>query len=288
MPTPPSCLPDWLAVEYEPRTWFGVLFTVLGIAGSGVMMGQSVAEFVAEPINTEVELEPTRGSAYTLTLRCTNALGCSIDHKYDDPDCAAEVNAGTVTLSTLETAEVQLCGSPVWGDGVRVSVPLGLVTGALVAPVEYTLNDNDYAGLPYSAPIADAATGKAAAVSLGRTREEDTVKDESTTYWQAVAAGSSNVNCAPLPAVPVGVAVPAALCYLLTIDPLTTKLTRKRAFTPIALLEAWGGAYGFVFGLIGTLFFWIGGLCSCCGMLRGAAKPGGAEIEVGGAGNQRM
>ena len=48
-----------------------------------------------------------------------------------------------------------------------------------------------------------------------------------------------------------------ALCYQLRLQPTVTEISHERAMTWLSMLDAWGGAYGFVFGLIGMGLFWL-------------------------------
>ena len=48
------------------------------------------------------------------------------------------------------------------------------------------------------------------------------------------------------------------------------------------LLESWGGAFGLVFGLIGTILYWVERdiILSCCKSGEGGEGKNGADIEL--------
>ena len=48
-----------------------------------------------------------------------------------------------------------------------------------------------------------------------------------------------------------------SLCYVLRLESTATEITQHRSFTLMNLFNEWGGAYGFVFGAIGLLLFWV-------------------------------
>ena len=75
------------------------------IAAIGVM-GESVLHWLDEPRSVETAVVPTFGEAHALTVVCQNALGCGVEHVFEDPACGDSVAAalagqGTPSASTL-------------------------------------------------------------------------------------------------------------------------------------------------------------------------------------------
>eukprot|EP00937_MAST-01D_sp_MAST-1D-sp2_P002240 g2240.t1 len=257
----------------------------------------SLRNFVDEPTSTDIALSLTQGTAEALTLVCANALGCSVRHVYADAGCnAAALAAGASTrnktLASGEEAVVQLCGSPLFGDGVLVTLPLGAATGLLSSPLSYRSGTVGGAGgqalaLPH-APVSTAQLQRAAtALEMGLTVAV-AVDGAATQYWEAATPYSSSTQCSSSGGGVLVAPAVAATCYLLKARPTTTTATTTKTFSLLNMLEAWGAAYSFVFGLIGYFLYWLGGVAFGFKQLKvaaaGVAAPAHSdEVTVLGA-----
>mmetsp|Transcript_115535 Transcript_115535/g.367352 ORF Transcript_115535/g.367352 Transcript_115535/m.367352 type:complete len:313 (-) Transcript_115535:270-1208(-) len=277
---PPAFLPDFFASEPAPRTWPNVAITLVGVAFCGYMLANSVIEWIADPVTTSVELSSIAGQAFDITIVCRSALGCHVEHQYNDVACARAVTAtATSTLRQGQQLVAKLCASPLYADGLLIGVPLGAV--ALSAAVE-VMSGGALVGLPPATLLASvSSTSNPTAVGVALTTSTK-IDGTSTPHWsftQQVASCDS--RCAAptgggsIGGIISGIGVASdtlgSLCYQLRIGNTATTITQVRAFTWVALFEAWGGAYGFVFGLIGMFIFWLEqltSLCCCCGRPR--------------------
>ena len=277
--TPPRCMPDIFHNEPEPRTWTHVCITLVGIAACTYMVGATALDWIDEPYITNVELASTMGNAYNIDVRCTATLGCHVEHLYDDAACSGAVTAAAMaTLATGQSASFQLCASPLYADGLLVTIPLGVES--LFSPVEVRSGDT-FVGLPHAPLVAtaDRATSKPTVVGVTLTNSTDS-NGNSTAFWSfASQAASSGSRCAKIGASGsatadtgvVGVggtgAVETAIgsaCYQLRISSTATKITNDPAFSWNDLLEAWGGAYAFVFGIAAMAIFGVEKVGAVC------------------------
>ena len=268
---PPALLPDFFATSeiVKPRSWPHVCITLLGIAACGyIVFTTLVKDWVDEPYITNVELASTMGNAYNIDVRCTATLGCHVEHLYDDAACSGAVTAAAMaTLATGQSASFQLCASPLYADGLLVTIPLG--AESLFSPVEVRSGDT-FVGLPPAPLIAAvSATSNPTVVGVTLTNSID-INGNSTAFWSfAPQAASSGSRCASIGFDGDGVADAydgiSAACYQLRISSTTMTITNESAFSWNNLLEAWGGAYAFVFGLAAMVIFGVekvGAVCS--------------------------
>ena len=287
----PALLPDFFATDetVKPRTWRHVCITLLGIAVCGyIVFTTLVKDWVDEPYITNVELASTMGNAYNIDVRCTATLGCHVEHLYDDAACSGAVTAASMAtlagrkaerkLNLGDSASFQLCASPLYADGLLVTIPLGVES--LFSPVEVRSGDT-FVGLPHAPLVAtaDRATSKPTVVGVTLTNSTDS-NGNSTAFWSfASQAASSGSRCAKIGASGsatadtgvVGVggtgAVETAIgsaCYQLRISSTATKITNDPAFSWNDLLEAWGGAYAFVFGIAAMAIFGVEKVGAVC------------------------
>ena len=277
----PALLPDFFATDetVKPRTWRHVCITLLGIAVCGyIVFTTLVKDWVDEPYITNVELASTMGNAYNIDVRCTATLGCHVEHLYDDAACSGAVTAAAMaTLAKGQSASFQLCASPLYADGLLVTIPLGVES--LFSPVEVRSGDT-FVGLPPAPLIAAvSATSNPTVVGVTLTNSTDS-NGNSTAFWSfASQAASSGSRCAKIGASGsatadtgvVGVggtgAVETAIgsaCYQLRISSTATKITNDPAFSWNDLLEAWGGAYAFVFGIAAMAIFGVEKVGAVC------------------------
>ena len=276
----PALLPDFFATDetVKPRTWRHVCITLLGIAVCGyIVFTTLVKDWVDEPYITNVELASTMGNAYNIDVRCTATLGCHVEHLYDDAACSGAVTAASMAtlagrkaerkLNLGDSASFQLCASPLYADGLLVTIPLG--AESLFSPVEVRSGDT-FVGLPPAPLIAAvSATSNPTVVGVTLTNSVD-INGNSTAFWSfAPQAASSGSRCASIGFDGDGVADAydgiSAACYQLRISSTTTMITNESAFSWNNLLEAWGGAYAFVFGLAAMVIFGVekvGAVCS--------------------------
>lgn len=279
---PPALLPDFFATSeiVKPRSWPHVCITLLGIAACGyIVFTTLVKDWIDEPYITNVELASTMGNAYNIDVRCTATLGCHVEHLYDDAACSGAVTAAAMaTLAKGQSASFQLCASPLYADGLLVTIPLGVES--LFSPVEVRSGDT-FVGLPHAPLVAtaDRATSKPTVVGVTLTNSTDS-NGNSTAFWSfASQAASSGSRCAKIGASGsatadtgvVGVggtgAVETAIgsaCYQLRISSTATKITNDPAFSWNDLLEAWGGAYAFVFGIAAMAIFGVEKVGAVC------------------------
>ena len=265
---PPSFLPDWYASEPNPRSWRGTIITLIGIAGCGYMLATTVLDWVAQPVVTNVELTSIAGEAFDITIRCNSPLGCHVEHLYDDTTCGGAITAqAAFTLQEGEEAQGQVCASPLYADGLLVAVPLGAV--ALSAAVDVR-SGNTFVGLPPAPLLTNVLTPSPTAIGVSLSTSVD-VNGNSTAYWGFTQqAASEGARCAQPPGASVGGSPAGALtstlgtpgsigslCYVLRLENTATEITQHRSFTLMNLFNEWGGAYGFVFGAIGLLLFWV-------------------------------
>ena len=71
---------------------------------------------------------------------------------------------------------------------------------------------------------------------------------------------TSNSNGAAtlgLPGRSLGALPAASSCYIIQFRPTMTVATTRKAFSLFNMLEAWGAAYSFVFGLLGYFVYWV-------------------------------
>mmetsp|Transcript_56724 Transcript_56724/g.162775 ORF Transcript_56724/g.162775 Transcript_56724/m.162775 type:complete len:296 (+) Transcript_56724:102-989(+) len=272
---PPAFLPDFFASEPAPRTWPNVAITLIGVTFCGYMLANSVVEWIDEPVTTSVELSSIAGQAFDITIVCRSALGCHVEHQYNDVACARAVTAtATATLRQGQQLVAKLCASPLYADGLLIGVPLGAV--ALSAAVE-VMSGGALVGLPPATLLASVSpTSNPTAVGVALTTSTK-IDGTSTPHWSfSQQLASSDSRCAALAGggstggILGGIGgaggTLGSLCYQLRIGNTATTITEVRAFTLFALSEAWGGAYGFVFGLIGMLIFALEEVASlCCG-----------------------
>jgi hypothetical protein len=205
-------------------------------------------------------------------------------------------------LADGASATVSMCGSAVWDDGVLVSSPMGAASSSSPLFFSSGRDDDPSSGLPRAALVADLSgqssevsmdlhqiqdqLGGSAWVHLGGVFAEDNAEFITSEYWSTGPAVSGAAKCAgagggdvlsggpvALPGGAVG-----ALCYQLRISAVATRIVKVRAFTVFGLFEAWGGAFGFVFGVFGLAFFWLEHLwvsyACCCPRLCGRRRVG--------------
>ena len=60
-----------------------------------------------------------------------------------------------------------------------------------------------------------------------------------------------------LPSRSLGALAAANTCYIIQFRPTMTVATTRKAFSLFNMLEAWGAAYSFVFGLLGYFVYWV-------------------------------
>ena len=209
-------------------------------------------------------------------IRCNAAFGCRVEEKYTSAECGVSADENVVAMERGETATFRMCASEGWEDGVFAKVRLGVSTEILRSPVEFlTGKDNQPIGFPQPLLTNLANVGKktAAPVTMGLTL----VEDHTNNYFGGL------VDKDPLKALPLlGRCVrgrPSRSgflrrqcisqqynfpCYQLLLKPLSSlKISRNSTFTIFGMLEAWGGAFGLVFGIIGMATFWIEECLAC-------------------------
>jgi len=278
MGEPPAFLPDFFASEPSPRSWPNVGITVLGLLFCVYLLVQAAIEWIAEPIISEVEVASIAGDAYELTLVCKNQLGCIVEHLYADAACSESVAAASssaaavVALADGEELTGFMCHSPLWSDGLLITAPLGIV--ALQSPVE-VLSGGTFVGLP-PATLLSNLNSPPTAVGISLTTLTYINGTDKSLLGMASQLASSDSRCAQpsggLGSLPTSI---GSLCYQLRLEATATEITNVRAFTWLTLLDTWGGAYGFVFGLIGMGLFWLEQVSAsiCCPAKEEAAQP---------------
>jgi len=271
MSEPPIFLPDFFANEPSPRTWGNVRVTIICLAFCCFLLAQALLGFLEEPITSEVAILSTLGLAYATTLKCKNSLGCIVEHLYDHSDCGAAVGGvsttSTTTLANNEELVVYLCSSPLWTDGLLIATPLGAAQVLSRATVE-VLSGDVFVGLPPT-PLLSSVAGTPTAVGVAITTLID-IDEKSEDIIGMSSQLASEARCPEVDG--SGSVLPVAtdaglVCYQLRLDPTAMTITNVRSFTWLTLLDTWGGVYGFVFGLVGTAFFWIEKVSAslCCG-----------------------
>lgn len=257
--------------------------TIIGILFCAFLLAQTLLGWLEDPIVSEVEVEVTLGNAYATTLKCRNPLGCTVEHLYDNADCRAAVDAvstsTTTTLNNNEELVAFLCSSTLYTDGLLIATPFELNNVVSSATAE-VLSGDTFVGLPYSpkVPIGDGPT----AVGVAITTLIDVDENSEDIMGLSSQLASGEARCPEMDTSGGGmlpVNVPFVVCYQLRLEPTAVTIKNVRAFTWLNLLDAWGGAYGFVFGLIGTTFFWIDQVSAsiCCGK-----KTPTSAVELGG------
>ena len=250
--TPPRCMPDIFHNEPEPRTWTHVCITLVGIAACTYMVGATALDWIDEPYITNVELASTLGNAYPIKVRCASTYGCRVEAS----SCSEYVTEASIAnLADGDSASFELCASPDYADGLLVTIPLAVGAESLFSPIEVLSGDN-FVGLP-PAPLTDV-TGNSYPTHIGVTVTESIDIDGNTAeFWsfRTDYAASKDSRCKDAYDAYVAYVDPLvvgtdAACYQLRFSSTETIITNKRAFTGVALLEAWGGAYGFIFGLV--------------------------------------
>ena len=273
---PPACLPDFFATEPSPRSWCNVLLTLMGLALAGALIALDIAEWSQVSTVSDTSLESSLGVSEDIMIRCNAAFGCRVEEKYTSAECGVSADENVVAMERGETATFRMCASEGWEDGVFVKVRLGVSTEILRSPVEFlTGKDNQPIGfprVPLLTNLANVGKKTAAPVTMGLTLVEDHTNNyfgglvdkdplSVTSHWDVAFAGdpASGTPCD-------GSAFPSSdnfLCYQLLLKPTITKISQKRPFTIFGMLEAWGGAFGLVFGIIGMATFWIEECLAC-------------------------
>jgi len=278
--------PDHFAGDKASRSWFGAAVTVAGLAATLYQFNGSFQLMLANPLSTEVSLAPFGATARPMTLVCASAVGCSISHVYEDAACKAAVAAAgapaaAVTLANGKTLDVQICGSPLWGDGVRVALPLGALTGLTTSPLAYLnadLQQVNFPRAPFSTPaLAEPTSALEFGLVVATNKAAKASNAAVARHWAAGSPYPSSTPCSSGAIAPLGVPELGTLCYLIKAAPTVTIMVTRKSFSLLSLLAAWGGAYSFVFGLIGYGLYWIGGLALGLGAAKGDAAASAAQ-----------